>query len=173
MQPQDTQPGIPFDQFVIKEPVRARRLELEPSGALGQPRYGAPASDRSRELQFGSERNGFPDQRAAPQRSDASAWSTPQQPGQEGDRDPSRRSTNGGPGLPRRARSAGRATPDQAGPAAPGAAAGARDAVQSEAEAVQKADRLAQIRRELPDWRQERDAPLYNTPTKEYRLRRH
>lgn len=34
-------------------------------------------------------------------------------------------------------------------------------------------DRLAEIRRELPDWRQERDAPLYNTPYKEYRMRRH
>ena len=63
--------------------------------------------------------------------------------------------------------------PDQAWPATSGAAADVQGAAKSEAERMQEADRLAQIRRDLPDWRQERDAPLYNTPYKEYRLRRH
>ena len=153
--------------------MRARRLELEPSGARSQPQYGAPAPAQSQQLQYSSERNGYSDQRMPSQQSDASEWSMPQQPGKGGYRDPGRRSASEVAGLPRMARSPARAAPDQAQPAAPGAAADARGAARSEAERLQEADRLAQIRRELPDWRQERDAPLYNTPYKEYRLRRH
>ncbi|CAL5227856.1 g10890 [Coccomyxa viridis] len=172
-QPQEAQSGIPFEQFVVREPFRARRLELEPSGPPNQPQY-APASARSQQLEYSSDRNGSSDQRIPPRQSNNSGWSQSQQPGQAESRDPARQSTRGGSGLPRRVRSTARGgMPDQAWPATSGAAADVQGAAKSEAERMQEADRLAQIRRDLPDWRQERDAPLYNTPYKEYRLRRH
>lgn len=123
---------------------------------------------------YAAERSVYADQLPSPQLDGASDRSTLQQPARVQIRDQGHPGTSSAAGLPRRGRATGRPTPEQAWPAALDAVADPQGVAQSEAERAQdEADRLAQIRRELPDWRQERDAPLYNTPYKEYRLRRH
>ena len=122
LQPQDAQPGIPFDQFVVREPTRVRRLELEPSGAPDRLQYGAPA--QAQQVQLGADRSGYPELRPLSRQYDTSEGSASQQSGQPYYRDSGRSSKSSAAGLPRRGQNAARAVPDQAWPAA---SAGAPD----------------------------------------------
>lgn len=172
-QASDAQPGIPFDQFVVREPVRARQLEMEGLAGPSQPQYGAPASARARQVQYGADREAPAYQRPPfSQGNGASDRTAERQPGQLQFREPRQPGTSSVAGVQRRMASAARPVPDQAWPAATDSGRDPRGPARGEAEPTQE-DRLAEIRRELPDWRQERDAPLYNTPYKEYRMRRH
>lgn len=122
LQPQDAQPGIPFDQFVVREPARVRRLELEPSGAPDRLQYGAPA--QAQQVQFGADRSDYPELRPSSRQYNTSERSASQQSGQLDYRDSGRSSKSPAAGLPRRGQNAARAVSDQAWPAA---SAGALD----------------------------------------------
>ena len=97
LQPQDAQPGIPFDQFVVREPARVRRLELEPSGAPERLQYGAPA--QAQQVQFGADRSGYPELRPSSRQYDTSERSASQQSGQPRYRDSGRSSKSSAAGV--------------------------------------------------------------------------
>ncbi len=167
LQAPDGQQGVPFDQFVVREPVRAREFELDPVAAPGPSQNGVAMPSRARQSTSRSESN--PRAEPAP----AAVGSMPQQPGQLQFRE-SRQSLASSSGvLQRRGASASRSAAGPAWPESQDTMVGSSMAAQNGMAQQEEEDRLAEIRRELPDWRQERDAPLYNTPYKEYRMRRH
>ena len=169
LQVPDGQQGVPFDQFVVREPVRARELELDPMAASGPSQNGLAMPSRARQSTPRSESNARAESAPAP----AAMGSVPQQPGQLQFRE-SRQSLASSSGtLQRRGASASRSAAGPAWPESQDTMVGSSMAAQNGMAQQEEDDRLAEIRRELPDWRQERDAPLYNTPYKEYRMRRH
>ena len=167
LQAPDAQQGVPFDQFVVREPVRARELELDPLAAPGPSQNGVTIPSRARQSTLRSESNA----RAEP--APAAMQSMPQQPGQLQFRESRQSLASSSGALRRRGASASRPAAGPAWPELQDTMVGSSRAAQDNTAQQEEEGRLAEIRRELPDWRQERDAPLYNTPYKEYRMRRH
>ena len=167
LQASDAQQGMAFDEFLVKEPVRARELELDPLAAPGPSQNDVRMPSRARQSTLRSESN----TRAEP--GPASMGSVLQQPGQLHFRDSRQSYASSSGGLQRRGGNTSRSAVGPAWPGSQDRMGGLSRAAQDSTAQYEEEDRLAEIRRELPDWRQERDAPLYNTPYKEYRLRRH